>query len=87
MAALSFLLSSDAAAQRMIERKPRFVVHAEARGGEFSELDAECAQHAHNIASAWTQNGLADSAAVRRVFHDGSLGQPIRIWSVADHWD
>ena len=49
--ALSFLLSSDAASQRMDSRKPRFVVHVETDSDmsvseRFVELDAEISRSA-----------------------------------------
>ena len=82
MHALSFLLSHDAANARMIERKPRFVVHLELVSGmdrdvpRFEELDADSAEHADKIGSAWKQNSMCISYAVRRVMHTGELHRP-----------
>ena len=78
---LSFLLSADAASQRMIERKPAFVVHVEtssdmAVADRFVELDADDAEHAGNIADAWVDRMGNASAAIRRVMADGTLHQP-----------
>lgn len=82
---LSFLLSSDAAAQRMAQRKPRFVVHAEMISGldrnsdRFQEIDADDLAHAHNLARHWIDKFGAASAAIRRVDPDGSLNKPCHI--------
>lgn len=79
---LAFLLSDEAAKQRMIERNPSFVVHLEVVSGmdrdtdRFEELDAESADHANNIGSAWKDNGMCHSYAVRRVMHTGELHRP-----------
>lgn len=78
---LSFLLSSDAAEQRMIERKPAFVVHVEtfsdmAVADRFVELDANDAEQAGNIADAWVDRMGNASAAIRRVMPDGTLHKP-----------
>jgi len=74
---LSFLLSSEAASARMIERKPAFVVHAEVSPGSdepMVELDADSFERAHNIAQNWLVYGRAASAAIRKVHTDGTLG-------------
>jgi len=78
---LSFLLSADAADQRMIERKPAFVVHVETDSDmsvadRFVELDAEDAEHAGNLADAWVDRMGNASAAIRRVMADGTLHKP-----------
>ena len=78
MNTLSFLLSADAASQRMIERKPAFVVHVERSSDmsvadRFVELDAEDAEQASNIADAWVDRMGSASAAIRRVMADGTL--------------
>jgi hypothetical protein len=78
---LSFLLSADAAGQRMIERKPAFVVHVETDSDmsvadRFVELDADDAQQASNIADAWVDRMGNASAAIRRVMADGTLHKP-----------
>ena len=79
---ISFLLSSDAASMRRHrvysgENVSAFVVHCEVSSGEFQELDAESLENGHTIASVWCKNGMAISAAVRRVWPDGSLGPVI----------
>lgn len=76
---LSFLLSSDAASARMIERKPVFVVHLEVApytDEPMTELDADSRDHAYTIARHWLINGTAHSAGIRRVKDDGTLGEP-----------
>lgn len=79
---LAFLLSDEAAKSRMIERKPSFVVHLEVVSGmdretaRFAELDADSADHANNIGSAWKENGMCHSYAVRRVMRTGELHRP-----------
>jgi len=78
---LSFLLSSDAASARMVERKPAFVVHVETHGDasiadRFVELDADDIEHAGNLANAWVNRMGNSSAAVRRVMPDGTLHAP-----------
>mgnify|MGYP000023512927 FL=1 len=78
---LSFLLSADAAEQRMIERKPAFVVHVEtssdmSAADRFVELDADDAEHASNLADAWVNSMGNASAAIRRVMPDGTLHKP-----------
>lgn len=75
---LSFLLSSEAASARMIERKPAFVVHAETSPSSnepMVELDADSREHAHNLAQEWLTHGRAVSAAIRDVRADGTLGE------------
>ena len=81
MATLSFLLSADAAEQRMAERKPAFVVHVETSSDmsvadRFIELDADDADHAGNLADAWVDRMGNASAAIRRVMPDGTLHKP-----------
>lgn len=81
---LSFLLSSEAASARMIERKPAFVVHVETSGDmsvadRFVELDADSIEHAGKIADAWVNSMGNVSAAVRRVMPDGTLHKPCAI--------
>ena len=81
MATLSFLLSADAAEQRMVERKPAFVVHVETSSDmsvadRFVELDADGADHAGNLADAWVDRMGNASAAIRRVMPDGTLHKP-----------
>lgn len=76
---LSFLLSSEAASARMIERKPAFVVHAEvapSSDAPMVELDADSHDHAYTLAQNWLVHGRAASAAVRKVNADGTLGNP-----------
>ena len=81
---LSFLLSADAAEQRIIERKPAFVVHVETSSDmsiadRFVELDADDAEHAGNLADAWVDIMGNASAAIRRVMPDGTLHKPCLI--------
>jgi hypothetical protein len=78
---LSFLLSSEAAQGRMVERKPAFVVHVETSSDmnvadRFVELDADDIVQAENIAFGWLKRDNI-SAAMRRVLHDGSLTDAI----------
>jgi hypothetical protein len=78
---LSFLLSADAAEQRMTERKPAFVVHVETSSDmsvadRFVELDAGDIEQAGNLADAWVDRMGNASAAVRRVMPDGTLHKP-----------
>jgi len=86
MHTISFLLSADAASQRMIARKPQFVVHVETSGDiakaqRFVELDADDAEMAANIADAWVYSMGNASAAIRRVMHTGELHKPCKIVS------
>ena len=76
---LSFLLSSDAASARMIERKPSVVVHLEVApytDAPMTELDADNRDHAYTLARHWLINGMAHSAGIRSVKADGTLGEP-----------
>jgi len=78
---LSFLLSSEAASARMIERKPAFVVHVETHSDmdvadRFVELDADGIERAGNLANAWVNSMGNASAAIRRVMPDGTLHDP-----------
>jgi len=76
---LSFLLSSEAASARMIERKPAFVVHLEVApntDAPMTELDADDKGHASNIARHWLVSGMAYSVGIREVCADGTLGEP-----------
>jgi len=81
---LSFLLSTEAAKARMVERKPAFVVHVETTSNfefpdRFVELDANEVTQAENMANTWVRHMGNTSAAVRRVLHDGTLLDPIKI--------
>ena len=81
---LSFLLSSEAAQCRMVERKPAFVVHVETSSDmnvadRFVELDADDLGQAGNIANAWVRSMGNASAAIRRVMDDGELHKPCAI--------
>jgi len=81
---LSFLLSTEAAKARMVERKPAFVVHVETTSNfefpdRFVELDANEVTQAENMAKTWVRHMGNTSAAVRRVLHDGTLLDPIKI--------
>ena len=81
---LSFLLSVEAARARMVERKPAFVVHVETSSDinvadRFVELDANEVTQAENMANTWVRHMGNTSAAVRRVLHDGTLLDPIKI--------
>lgn len=78
---LSFLLSADAAEQRMTERKPAFVVHVETSSDmsvadRFVELDAGDIEQAGSLADAWVDRMGNASAAIRRVMPDGTLHKP-----------
>ena len=78
---LSFLLSADAAEQRMTERNPAFVVHLEtsrdmAVADRFVELAAGEIEQAGNPPDAWVDRMGNASAAVRRVMPDGTLHKP-----------
>jgi len=81
---LSFLLSSEAAQGRMVERKPAFVVHVETSSDmdvadRFVELDADDLGHAGDLAHAWVKSMGNASAAIRRVMHNGELHKPCAI--------
>jgi len=81
---LSFLLSSEAAQGRMVERKPAFVVHLEITSDmnvadRFLEFDVDDLGHAEGIAKAWINKMGITSAAIRRVMHDGELHEPCAI--------
>jgi len=81
---LSFLLSSEAAESRMVERKPAFVVHVETSSDfnvadRFVELDADDLGHAADLADAWVCKMGNASAAIRRTFPDGTLTSPCAI--------
>ncbi len=83
---LSFLISPEAASARMSQRKPAWVAHVETAVGQFQELDADDADHAHRLSAHWCEHGLAISASARRVLHDGTLCRPSgRIHSDVDH--
>lgn len=74
---LSFLLSSEAASARMIERKPTYVCHMEVdtmSDACMVELDADSFIHARTLAQNWLTHGSAISAGIRKVNTDGSLG-------------
>jgi len=86
---LSFLLSSEAASARMIERKPAFVVHAEVAPNSDApmvELDADSRDHARYLAQSFLVHGRAVSAARRTVYADGTLGEP-DIFDLSDFED
>jgi hypothetical protein len=74
---LSYFFDRDVAEKRMASRKPAWVVHCEVSIGSFIEVDAGDADHARALAQNWVKNGAALSAAVRRVFPDGTLGAVI----------
>jgi hypothetical protein len=74
---IKFLLGPKAAGERMVSRKPAWIVHCEVSCYAFVELDADDPDHARAIAKTWVKNGTAISAAVRRVFPDGTLGKII----------
>lgn len=81
MSTLSFLLSRQAANERIAERKPKFVVHVETHSDwlvadRFIELDAYDIDEAHDLATAWVDHLGNTSAAVRRVVSDGTLHNP-----------
>jgi len=77
---LSFLLSSEAASARMIERKPAYVVHMEVApntDAPMIELDATSRMNAKLIARSWLIHGRAHAvtAGIRKVHTDGTLGE------------
>lgn len=75
---LSFLLSPEAADQRMRQRNPKWVVHAEvspSTNEPMLELDAEDRDQAVAIASNWLIRGSCVSCGIRYVHHDGTLGE------------
>lgn len=87
---LEYLMSKDAAADRMVDRKPNIVVHLEVP--EFSvsgmiELDATDLVHANNIARDWLVNGRAASAGVRKVNPNGTLSQDVTVLDAMDFED
>lgn len=65
-----------AADQSLIGGDLLFVVHAEVLGG-FAELDCTDIDHARNMAEAWVKNGIAQTASIKRVYDDGSIGKPV----------
>ena len=74
---LSFLLSSEAAQARMIERKPAYVCHMEMdtmSDASMVELDADSFTHARTLAQNWLTHCRAISAGIRKVNADGTLG-------------
>ena len=76
---LSFLLSSEAADQRMRQRNPKWVVHAEVDPNTdepMLELDAENREQADAIARNWLIRGSCVSCGIRYVNRDGTLGEP-----------
>jgi len=81
MNTLYFLLSSEAADSRMVERKPSFVVHVECHSDmkideRFIELDADDLNHGVALAKHWVKNLGKTSAAVRQTFKNGRLKSP-----------
>lgn len=77
MQTIQFLLSADAADQRMVARKPTVVVHVEVEAGRFIELDADDLAHGHRLAQMWVDPAQMGkmSSAVRPVRTDGTLGR------------
>lgn len=76
---IKYLTSTEAAAARMVKRKPAYVVHLEVApytDAPMTELDADSPEHANTIACHWLVNGTAHSAAIRKVSDDGTLGEP-----------
>ena len=52
------------------------------------ELDASDIDHANNMVAAWIKNGMAQTAAIRRVYDDGSIGKIIgKIFDGCDYHD
>ena len=77
---LSFLLSSEAAQARMVERKPAYVVHFEVApntDAPMVEMDADNRGHAYILARSWLMHGRAHAitAGIRKVNADGTLGE------------
>ena len=82
---LSFLLSADAAGQRMVERQPSLVVHVEIHSDmnvadRFVEIDADDLGHAEVLAHTWVKTMGKASAAIRRVYTDGTLSGTCANW-------
>jgi len=76
---LKFLMSKEAAYQRMLKRKPAFVVHIRTENLEhFIELDADSPEQGEIIAKNWVTNMGKTSASIRRVFYDGTLAEPFK---------
>ena len=78
---LSFLISAEAAAERMVERKPNFVVHIELDHGSdvadrFVELDCITLNGAMRLIDDWMRDGKYASGSMRRVMDDGELHEP-----------
>lgn len=74
---LSFLLSSEAASVRMVERKPAYVCHMEVdtmSDTPMQELDADSVEHARTLAASWLTNNRCHSVGIRKVNTDGTLG-------------
>jgi hypothetical protein len=92
---MDFLLGYEAqtgrrarlAAYTSMNTKMAFVVHVEVKSNEFVELDADSEQHAHDLMDSWIDTMGNMSAAMRRVFPNGSVGKVIgriRSWSLKD---
>ena len=99
MAALSFLLSTEARDGRLARVSSyaaqveadaldidalRFVVHADMGAGEFVEYDAEDEAHAEALALSSLAHFGAVSCAVRKVLKDGRIGKPLRFYDFRD---
>lgn len=83
---LSFLLSCDAAKQRVARGCGGFVVHVEVSGDlnepcRFVECDADDLSHAIDVAETWVHEMGKVSAAIRRVDRGGSLHKPCKFVS------
>jgi len=78
---LEFLVSPEAARLRMEQRRPAFVVHLEFEGGGYQEMDADDQEAAYNLAQTIIETwGSVLSVSVRRVQHDGTLGEGGRLY-------
>lgn len=71
---VEWLESAEAADQRMVERKPKYVIHFR-KNGLFSEFDCESRAHARNVVHHWMKNKIAEIALIRSVdSYTGMLG-------------
>ena len=76
---------TDGQTHRMINHQ--YVVHVELNGRmenleRFQEVDADSINHAFDLAKQWVMVHNATSVGIRKVEHDGNLGEPdIYDWS------
>ena len=78
---LEFLVSPEAAALRMLERKPAYVAHVELAAGGYVEMDAASRDAAYNLAQTIIKSwDGAIGVSVRKVKGDGSLSHGGRLY-------